>query len=272
MTDNNNKEVAQTESAPVEQPKDQEQDVQQTQESFLDQLVGEGKKFSDVEQLAKGKIHADEHAKKLESENETLRSTILEQTEKMDKYLEYLEKQTKTPTKVDSTTESAVSESNTINSVGDSNNIEDVIRQTVSSVLSKERQEVELNKTKETLSKRLSDTYGNIDEANRVISQLKEEKPYMKDILNQYALHDPDKLISELTNYKKPKANQAENPLGDISPVVHTDDFDFVSKEEWKEVFHKNPKEYNTPEFQARLEKSKAACREKGIDWHKTKK
>lgn len=37
------------------------------------QLVGEGKRYRDVEALAKGRVAADEHIKKLETENEQLR-------------------------------------------------------------------------------------------------------------------------------------------------------------------------------------------------------
>lgn len=45
-------------------------------ESFMNELVGEGKKFADVEALAKGKWHSDKYATKLESENEELRKEL----------------------------------------------------------------------------------------------------------------------------------------------------------------------------------------------------
>lgn len=41
--------------------------------SFLEQLVGEGKKYASAEELAKGQVNADQHIKTLESENEELR-------------------------------------------------------------------------------------------------------------------------------------------------------------------------------------------------------
>jgi len=53
-------------------------DTSQPQVTSLAQLVGEGKKFTDNEALAKGKVEADLHIQKLQEENATLRS----QTEK----------------------------------------------------------------------------------------------------------------------------------------------------------------------------------------------
>ena len=44
--------------------------------SFLDQLVGEGKKFANIEDLAKGKLNSDEHIDKLENENQRLRQEL----------------------------------------------------------------------------------------------------------------------------------------------------------------------------------------------------
>lgn len=49
---------------------------QSTPEQFLEQVVGEGKKYSDVEALAKGAVHADEHIKKLEHELSELREDL----------------------------------------------------------------------------------------------------------------------------------------------------------------------------------------------------
>lgn len=55
-------------------------DVDQTEEakeaSALEALVGEGKKFSDYEGLAKGKLAGDQHIEKLEAENAELRANL----------------------------------------------------------------------------------------------------------------------------------------------------------------------------------------------------
>lgn len=45
-------------------------------ESFLSELVGEGKKYSDHESLAKGAYHKDLHIQRLEQENETMRQDL----------------------------------------------------------------------------------------------------------------------------------------------------------------------------------------------------
>lgn len=53
-------------------------ETQDNDKSVLETLVGEGKKFADAEALAKGKLSADEHIRKIEEENETLRKKIEE--------------------------------------------------------------------------------------------------------------------------------------------------------------------------------------------------
>lgn len=45
--------------------------------SFLEELVGEGRKYADAEALAKSRIHADNHISQLEKDNEELRQELL---------------------------------------------------------------------------------------------------------------------------------------------------------------------------------------------------
>lgn len=56
-------------------------DTQQTQtnESFVNQLVGEGKKFRDVEALAKGKLEADKHIGEITKTLDELRAELSKQ-------------------------------------------------------------------------------------------------------------------------------------------------------------------------------------------------
>jgi hypothetical protein len=61
-------------------------------ENFLENLVGEGKKFTDPEALAKGKYEADKFVKNLERQNAELRED-LEKTAKLDELMELVRKQ-----------------------------------------------------------------------------------------------------------------------------------------------------------------------------------
>ncbi|MFQ5786452.1 MAG: hypothetical protein ACE5H1_00575 [Thermodesulfobacteriota bacterium] len=53
--------------------KDVSADTENVEDTFLEKLVGEGKKYSTVEELAKAKEHADKHISTLESENNEMR-------------------------------------------------------------------------------------------------------------------------------------------------------------------------------------------------------
>ncbi len=60
---------------------------------FLDALVGDGKKFADVEALAHGKTESDLYIKQLQSENANMRSKISEQESVADMLDKALERQ-----------------------------------------------------------------------------------------------------------------------------------------------------------------------------------
>lgn len=53
-------------------------DGENTEQSILDELVGEGKKFKTVEDLAKGKLESDAFIEQLEGENKTVREKLAE--------------------------------------------------------------------------------------------------------------------------------------------------------------------------------------------------
>jgi len=63
-------------------------------ENFLENLVGDGKKFTDPEALAKGKYEADKFVKDLERQNAELRED-LEKTAKLDELMELVRNQNK---------------------------------------------------------------------------------------------------------------------------------------------------------------------------------
>lgn len=56
-----------------------EQNDQQTQANYIEQLVGEGKKFKDVESLAKGKLEADRHISEITQTLAELREEVAKQ-------------------------------------------------------------------------------------------------------------------------------------------------------------------------------------------------
>jgi hypothetical protein len=51
----------------------------QTKESFVDHLVGDGKKFKDIEALAKGKLEADRHIGEITKTLDELRAELAKQ-------------------------------------------------------------------------------------------------------------------------------------------------------------------------------------------------
>jgi hypothetical protein len=57
------------------------------EKSYLEELVGEGKKYKDLEALARSRIFADEHIQNLETEQQTLRNDYIQLREEYNKAL-----------------------------------------------------------------------------------------------------------------------------------------------------------------------------------------
>ena len=81
-----------------------EQQTQDPTEQFLSELVGEGKKYSDVEQLAKAYVHADKHITLLERQTEELRAD-LGKDDKINQILEQLSTEKTTTDTAETTTQ-----------------------------------------------------------------------------------------------------------------------------------------------------------------------
>lgn len=62
------------------------------QSSFIESLVGDGKKYATTEDLAKSRVHADEHISKLEEENAKLRGEV-EKAKAREELMEELKQQ-----------------------------------------------------------------------------------------------------------------------------------------------------------------------------------
>lgn len=68
------------------------QEPQTEEEKYLEKLVGEGRKYSDTEALAKSRIHADNHISQLEKDNEELRQELQKRLG-MEEFYEKLQEQ-----------------------------------------------------------------------------------------------------------------------------------------------------------------------------------
>jgi len=229
------------------------------EESLVDQLVGEGKKFATIEDLAKGKLAADSHIDNLESQHKELtaelekRLTAEEQVEKMLKDRQNQEGQEKP--KEEGETAPSISE----------DKIAELVRETVA----QDKTEAQAQANEDAVNTRLQEAYG--EKAKERLEAKAKELSVSVNFLKDVARKSPSAFYStiglEPQKSSAPRhttgtidTSQLENqPVGGSGPTPGTYKW-------YNEMRKSDPKGYWTATVQKQLF---ADRKEKGQDFYK---
>ncbi len=233
------------------------QPVAEAQASYLDVLVGEGKKFANAEALAKAKLDADLHIKRVEEENKALRN----RDTNYDLILAELSKKQQQPVANQDLAAAPV--------VKQIENID--IKTSIKEVLAEERRvAIEENNFKATWES-LAQTYGNIDIAKKVIANFIEAKPYMKNVINELGRTNPSAALNEVLAFRNPNdiGSLATNPLGDL-PTSNSHPNEEITWSEATKIRKSNPRKYESAEYKMLIAKTEAKYKAQGKDYFKS--
>lgn len=231
------------------------------------ELVGEGKKYKSVEELAKAKKFADEHIARIEQENAELRE---KQLTKVDEVLELVKKGTNAaPSNAPGTDlpNNGSSPSTVLN--------EEAIKSIVTSVLVTEKtQSVQKENKNKTLAQ-LSEHYGSEELAKRAINKVAAKSPLYKEALDKLAFNDPIAAKEFVTSFvakdsmESPSlpATSSAQVLGDKGSTVIGGTLTWSSAQE---IRRKNPSMYNSADFQKRLEAAASKAAAEGKNFYQT--
>lgn len=148
----------------------------QTNDSFVTQLVGEGKKFKDIEALAKGKLEADRHIGEITKTLDELRAELAKQ----DYAKSLLEQMSKGPeTRQDDPPPNTSSSSNTENTTQSASDIETLVEKVITEKEKSRTVAQNLSVVSEEMEKQFGDKAGSIlkaksQELNITLDRLKE--------------------------------------------------------------------------------------------------
>jgi hypothetical protein len=207
----------------------------QTQEtpSYIDELVGEGKKYANIEELAKGAIHAQNHIQNLENENKAIR---FEKSE--------LEKRTEESTTLDDIMQrlsQTQTDSAPVNqTVPQTPDVEQVIK----SELEKRDQQARAQQNRLQVSKALLDSFEGDTEQAKAHRDVRLSQLGMDDVSFQaFAERSPNAAIALLTNNQpqQPSISVSDRNLGGTPPqptVKNKAYYDNLRKEMGTRKFH----------------------------------
>lgn len=222
------------------------------EKDYLAELIGEGKKFSTIEDaakaLAKKAAHADSFIETLKNEKRALEAELTG-AKKVEDILDALNINNKSEEKEDSFETNKFSEDN--------------LRKEVQRLLNEEKEvekkKVELDKIKTNQTKSwelLSSEFNGIDNAKEIVKTYIGNDTTKANIINQLGSFKPEELVLFLKAYKN---NVPSGSTIGSETKLNISEFEMDSKnkgitwEQAKEIRKKNPKLYRSHKFQKLL-------------------
>lgn len=213
--------------------------VSATTDSMVALLVGEGKKYKTVDDLAKAYISADEFIETLKAENHDLREKTAV-TKTVDDVLERLQ-QRQQPTQGDTPAVSAA-------------DLTKLVEQTVTGLETKKTKDANLQKA----NAKMQEMFG--ERAVEVFSKAA-PTPELRKVYTDLAAVDPDKFISLFGS--KPEGGSVVDAGGGVNTTVtyaSTNQSGRINQMGTKEYFDNvrrtNPKQYYSQSFQLEMDKA----------------
>lgn len=228
------------------------------QETFST-LVGEGKRFKSPEELAKAKLEADNHIRRIEEENATLRQKVEGMDNNYKTILTKLEEKSNANVSAKTNQDAPVVPKEEI----------DLDTWFEAKLSAKEAKRIaEANMA--ACRNRMVETYGNIETAKKVRDEFLQAKPYMATALNTLLETDPEQFMREITSFKSPQevGGTAVDPVGNMPGGRVDANSRYITWAEANEVRKKDIKRYNSPEFDKLIRESAAYYKSKGINYY----
>jgi hypothetical protein len=234
---------------------------------YTEELVGEGKKFATVTDLARGKVEADSFIERLKNENAELRARQTEAI-RMEEFLEQIKNQT--PSNSNSNGDTPVtpdiSASDTQNSDAGSQNDDAVLRkEDIDSIVAAKLQEAQTNASRQQnldrVSQAMRDKFG--DNTSQAVQQLAAATNLTPKQLESLSMESPQVVISLLnagedttpqrqqTSLFTDRTPHSTNPAS-VPSVVRTKASDgFRDQAYYDELQRTDPKRYQSQEVQS---------------------
>jgi hypothetical protein len=201
-----------------------EQTQTQTTDSFVSQLVGEGKKFKDFESLAKGKLEADKHIGEITRTLDELRAELAKQ----DYAKTLLEQMNKTPETRQEVPDPITSPSKDENTTHSASEIEALVEE----VITKKERSRTVSQNLDVVNKEMESKYG--EKAGQILKTKSQELGMSLDRLKELAAESPTAFF-QLIGVSTPKttttmAQQSSVRSENFNPGSQDRDFEYYQK------------------------------------------
>lgn len=216
----------------------------QTKESFVDHLVGDGKKFKDIEALAKGKLEADRHISEITKTLDELRAELAKQ----DYAKNLLEQMSKgSETGAEQPTPVTTSSSNTENTTQSASDFEALVEKVITAKEKSKTASQNISVVGEEMQKQ----YG--DKTAEVLKAKSLELNMSLDRLKEIAAESPTAFF-QLIGVKKMGEKTSTSTGVTTQSTIRSENFNSYSQDRTFEYYQKLRKEnrslYYSPKIQ----------------------
>lgn len=216
-------------------------------ENYLNKYVGEGKKYRNIEDLAKSYAHAEAFINTLKKEKEEMEEEM-ERLREASKIVKELEEENK-------------------------NESEKEIENRISEAIRKEREREREIENKKLLKQILLDSFKDEQKAVKAVSDFIGSDPIKKEVFNKLAASDP-KAASKLLGIDNPQQTKINtNTTIKEGSAVGNSVVDAVIPITWSEakrVRREDPTTYKSHSFQQKLHRAALEAEKQGINFFNT--
>lgn len=231
--------------------------------SRFETLVGEGKRYRTQEDLAKARIHADNHIHTLEGENHDLRTQIktLEQT--LARFSsDDIEFESDNNVQAQSANDTAETKQLDLKD----------IEKTVESTLERRETQAKRSLTEADSLAKLESEFGSIDAGLDVVRSIVTKNPEMQGIIDNLGQTDSDAFLRLIRSYKPSNPGPNAPGLSETPSASAVRDYskNFLPWSEAQKMRKEDPSRYNSPEIRELMEKSHVQAEQEGRDYFST--
>jgi len=224
---------------------------------FLNNLVGEGKKYRDADDLAKAYHHANIHIDELKSDLEEFKGG----KELLNEVLDEIRNSNPEESTEVSAPPKAPAEAQI--------QTEDVAK-LVSDEFSRKEQETQSKNNVQLSFEKLTEVYGSQSNAKAAVAKTIGNDEHIKNTIDSLSLTSPNTMVKFITGVTPVESLAEGNTPGVDAAASSPIGVGGLTWAQCREIRKADPKRYNSPEFRQSIEAAANAAAAKGVDFFAT--
>ena len=241
----------------VEPPAPEAEAVNEDAEKFLSNLVGEGKKYSSANELAKAYHHINIHVDELKSDLDQYKGG----KELLNEVLDEIR---------NSNTEESASISAPPQAPVETQPQTEDVAKLVSDEFSRKEREIAQKHNVQNSFEQLTKIYGGESQAKAAVTKTIAGDSHIKDTIDKLSLTSPDAMVKFITGITPAETTVEGNTPGvnaaTGAPIAPTG----LTWEQCRQIRKDDPRKYASPEFRQAMEAAANLAASKGIDYFAT--